>query len=128
MRLAVMGAKKFKSEEYIQAVLNDYLPNIKVLVTALEQGTCQTALTFTKEYNEVVKYQDLGSQVTTLAFELDLDYPYDEALNKRNQNILNTADISLVFWDNLDEEVRNFINQAVKQNKHLIIHCIPNDK
>lgn len=125
MRLGIMGTKKWLRQDYVEAIINDYLPNIQGLVTAYESGACTFALDFTKEFNETLQSQDLDGRVTTVAFELDLDYPRDEALVKRNQNIINMSDLIICFWDNADEDVRIFINQAITANKHLIIHCVP---
>ena len=49
-----------------------------------------------------------------------------ETFNKQQDSVIliNTSDILLIFWDNEELITRNFINQAVKMNKHIIIHCI----
>jgi hypothetical protein len=124
MRLGVYGSKEFKNAEYVAAIINDYLAGCNVFISANKKGACQFAYEWVKEYNASVKAQGLEGQLTTVLFDKDLDYSNEEATKKRDMSIINLSDVLVVFWDNADLETRNFINEAVKANKYIIIHCV----
>jgi hypothetical protein len=116
MKIAVVGSRSFNDYGYMQARLDALYITVKdSLNIELVSGGARGADELAERYAEERK-------VMMLVYPADWDKYGKSAGYRRNQQIVDYAEMVVAFWDGESKGTKHSIDLAVKQNKQVLIY------
>jgi hypothetical protein len=109
MKIAVVGSRSFDDYSYLHYALLPF--KITEIVSGGAKGADSLAETYARTYAIPMKI-----------FYPDWDKYGKSAGFRRNQQIVDYADIVVAFWDGESKGTKHSIDIAVKQNKQVIVY------
>lgn len=110
MKLAVIGGRDFVDYDHLKRVMQKIRTPIDLIVSGGAKGADSLAERYAQEFG-----------IETKIFPADWDTYGKRAGFMRNQDIVNTADSILAFWDGQSKGTRSSIELAEKQGKTIHI-------
>lgn len=112
MKVAVVGSRNTKVN------ITKHMPgNIELIISGGASGIDTLAQDYAKKHN-----------IPTLIILPDYEKYGKAAPLKRNEEIVNKADVIIAFWDMKSKGTEHIINYAKSQNKKVILHKVLNLK
>jgi hypothetical protein len=116
MKIAVVGSRSFNDYEYMRARLDALYITVKdSRMLELVSGGARGADKFAEDYA-------VERKLLMRVYPADWDRYGKSAGYKRNQQIVDYADIVVAFWDGQSKGTKHSIDLAVKQNKQVLIY------
>ena len=115
MKIAIVGSREFKDEVYVKAKVQGiflaWRPNNPILVSGGAKGVDTWA-------EEEVKVYDFPTIIYLPEWE-----KYGKSAGfRRNELIINSADLVIAFWDGKSKGTKHSIDLAIKSGKPLDIY------
>lgn len=112
MKVAVVGSRS------TQLNISKHMPeNVELIVSGGASGIDTLAEDYAKKHN-----------IPTLIISPNYEKYGKAAPLKRNEEIVNKADVIIAFWDMKSKGTEHVINYAKSQNKKVILHKVVNLK
>lgn len=110
MKVAVIGSRTFKNYSLLRETLDNYYPQISLIVSGGARGADSLGEKYAKEEG-----------IQTLIFKPEWDKYGKSAGMIRNKYIIDNADLVVAYWDGLSKGTKDSIDYATKLNKKLNI-------
>lgn len=113
MKIAIIGSREFNDYNLLVNVLNPVKHKITLIVSGGARGADSLAERFAQE-----------NKIQTTIFLPDWDKHGKKAGFLRNQDIINTADVVIAFWNGESPGTKHSIELAKKFNKPIKIIAV----
>ena len=108
MKVAVIGSRTFNNYELLKTTLEKY--NISNVVSGGAKGADKLSEAYAKEFN-----------IETTIFLPNWEKFGKSAGFKRNNDIVQNAELIIAFWDGISKGTKSSIDIAKKLNKEVVI-------
>ena len=115
MKIAVVGSRGFKDEDFIFEKLHDETKYLKLEGYTIVSGGARGVDTFAENFAKEINLK-------TKIFKPDWDKYGKRAGFLRNELIINEADKVIAFWDGTSKGTKHSIDLAIKAGKPVDIY------
>lgn len=118
MKIAVVGSREFKDEEFVGKILSSELGGHDTLVSGGARGVD----TWAEEVIPILNSGLANYEIKKIIFKPDWDKYGKRAGFLRNQLIIDEADKVIAFWDGTSKGTKHSIDLAIKAGKPMDIY------